>query len=126
MLENMDIEVKKTVPLWAANILIIAMFLGFMVRQDWRDDMVASQRIDRCHTVQEDATEVMKALNATLTEHRVAFSNLEATLSDLQRTLIAHNNTVADYNAEMRDMNRRTADLLERLEKLEKRLADRQ
>jgi chromosome segregation ATPase len=121
-LENMDIEVKKTVPLWACNILIIGMFLTYMIRQDNRDDMVAKQRIERCHMIQEDGIEVMKDLNTTLTEHRVAFNNLESTLGDLQHTLNAHNSAVADYSRQMAEMNSRTADLLERLEKLEEKL----
>jgi len=119
-LDPIAVEFKKTIPLWAANLVIVAMFLGYMIRQDWRDDLVAKQRIDRCHTIQEDATEVMKALNSTLTEHRLAFSDLENTLADLQSTLTAHNNAVTDYSRQMEAMNRQMGDLLERLERLEK------
>lgn len=65
------------------TLAIVGGFIWYLCRKDdmnleakKQDDLVARQRIEHCHAVQEDATLVMKRLNETLNNHDKAFTHL--------------------------------------------------
>lgn len=64
-------------------VLIVGGFLWYLCRKDdinlelkKQGDLVAQQRINHCHSVQEESTKVMDRLNTTLTNHDKAFTHL--------------------------------------------------
>jgi len=57
------------VPQWAGYLVIVALFLGYLVKTNERDDVVATQRIERCHSIQTESNEIMKELTSALVLH---------------------------------------------------------
>ena len=70
-------------PQWAAVILIVAGFLGYLMAKDQaeersaaREDIVTVQRIESCHSIQNESNEVMGRLYDYLAEHTKAMTAL--------------------------------------------------
>ena len=64
------------VPQWAGYLVIVALFLGYLIKMNDRDDVVAKQRIERCHSIQAESNEVMKELSQALVIHSQACSQM--------------------------------------------------
>jgi len=73
----------KKSPQHLVILAIVGGFLWYLFRKDSMEldakkqiDLVSKQRIDHCHSIQEDATRVMDRLNETLNNHDKAFAHL--------------------------------------------------
>jgi hypothetical protein len=91
---NLTISRLGSAPQWAANIVIVFAFLGYMHLQSSRGDTVADQRIKTCHDVQERGVDVMDRLTSVLVEYQhdcrnmtEAFERLERALQDQTRSM---------------------------------------
>ena len=80
--KTLILSLKKS-PKDIVNISMVLIFIWYIYQRDSHDmekakhvDRVAEQRIEHCHSVQEDATKVMDRLNTTLTNHDKAFTHL--------------------------------------------------
>jgi len=60
------------VPHWGGYLIIVALFLGYLVTANKRDDLVASQRIERCHGLQAESNEALRDLRDALLTNAVA------------------------------------------------------
>jgi len=110
--ETLDIGYKKTLPQWAMPLVIVALFLGYMIKKDAADlelaqrgDKVAEQRIEKCHYVQKQGIEVMKELRQTLMDHREAYSNMNNALIRLEALLTEYNRNVDSYHRQMAEVH---------------------
>ena len=95
--ENITSSLKKS-PQLVSLLLIVGGFIYYLIRHDEmqvksqeRDDLVAKQRIDRCHLNQARATEIMDKLNTSLNSQGNAFHELSVTLRDLRNVMSMHN-----------------------------------
>lgn len=82
IIKTLILSLKRS-PKDILNALIVLVFVWYLCQRDNYDmektkhiDRVAEQRIEHCHSVQEDATKVMDRLNTTLTNHDKAFTHL--------------------------------------------------
>lgn len=82
IIKSLILSLRKN-PQVLVNAVTIGAFLLYLCRKDSielekakQSDLVATQRIEHCHSVQEDATKVMDRLNNTLTNHDKAFTHL--------------------------------------------------
>jgi len=60
------------VPQWAGYLVIVALFLGYLIKSNERDDLVAAQRIERCHGLQAESNTALRELRDALTAHALA------------------------------------------------------
>jgi len=116
--ENITGSLKKS-PQLVSLLLIVGGFIYYLIRHDdmqlqsqMRDDMVAKQRIDRCHLNQARSTEIMDKLNTSLNSQGNAFHELSVTLRDLRHVMSVHNT--------------RMSLIIAKFEKLEERLKDKE
>ena len=116
----------KNSPHMITILLIVGAFLFYLIRHDEmgmknneRNELVAKQRIERCHDTQNDSTEIMKKLNDTLNKQGNSFHELSVTLSDLKAVVSMHNSKMGILLAEMTAM-------LKKLEDMEHRLNDKE
>ena len=114
--ENITSSLKKS-PQLVSLLLIVGGFIYYLIRHDEmqvksqeRDDLVAKQRIDRCHLNQARATEIMDKLNTSLNSQGNAFHELSVTLRDLRNIMSIHNTKMSL--------------IISKFEKLEKKLED--
>ena len=117
--ENLTESLKKS-PQMVTILIVVGAFLFYLYRHDElsskaqeREDLVAVQRIQRCHSIQEDSTAVMDKLNNTLNSQGNAFHELSVTLRDIKNIITSHNESMSAHN-------KRMAELLDRLERAEK------
>ena len=82
IIKTLLIGLKKS-PQSIVIILIVGGFLHYLHRHDSMElekvkmvDLVSEQRINHCHQVQEEATEVISKLDQTLINHDKAFTHL--------------------------------------------------
>jgi len=75
------------IPQWAGCLIIVALFLGYLVKQDGRDDMVAEQRITRCHDIQTESNAAMRELTQALILHREACAAMTSYNAEVLRRL---------------------------------------
>ena len=78
---------KNNVPLWAANIILVFGFLGYMEMDARRSDLVAEQRIKQCHAVQEESIEVMRSLRDSMVTYSVQCAGLGDAIQMLSRDM---------------------------------------
>ena len=116
--ENLTYSLKKS-PQLVSLLLIVGGFIYYLIRHDEmqvksqeRDDMVAKQRIDRCHLNQSRATEIMDKLNTSLNSQGHAFHELSVTLRDLRNVMSMHNTKMSV--------------IISKFEKLEEQLKERE
>jgi len=57
------------VPQWAGYLIIVALFLGYLIKSSERDDLVATQRIERCHGLQAESNMALRELRDALAVH---------------------------------------------------------
>lgn len=114
--ENITSSLKKS-PQLVSLLLIVGGFIYYLIRHDEmqvksqeRDDLVAKQRIDRCHLNQARATEIMDKLNTSLNSLGNAFHELSVTLRDLRNVMSMHNTKMSL--------------IISKFEKLEKKLEE--
>jgi uncharacterized coiled-coil protein SlyX len=114
--ENITSSLKKS-PQLVSLLLIVGGFIYYLIRHDEmqvksqeRDDLVAKQRIDRCHLNQARATEIMDKLNTSLNSQGNAFHELSVTLRDLRNVMSMHNTKMSL--------------IISKFEKLEKKLEE--
>lgn len=122
------LEGLKKSPKDILNALIVCLFVWYLVQRDTSDmekvkhvDLVAKQRIEHCHNIQEKSTDIMDKLNDTLVNHDKAFIELLYNLKEFKKALEI-NNTKLDNNSEKIDalFNKMTlleATILESIEK---------
>jgi len=72
-------------PQWAANIVIVFAFLGYMHSQDTREDKVAEQRIATCHAVQDRGVDVMDRLSVVMAEYQHDCESMRDSFDRLER-----------------------------------------
>ena len=60
------------VPQWAGYLVIVALFLGYLIKANERDDLVATQRIERCHGLQSESNAALRNLRDALVAHALA------------------------------------------------------
>jgi len=114
--ENITSSLKKS-PQLVSLLLIVGGFIYYLIRHDEmqvksqeRDDLVAKQRIDRCHLNQARATEIMDKLSTSLNSQGNAFHELSVTLRDLRNVMSMHNTKMSL--------------IISKFEKLEKKLEE--
>jgi len=114
--ENITSSLKKS-PQLVSLLLIVGGFIYYLIRHDEmqvksqeRDDLVAKQRIDRCHLNQARATEIMDKLNTSLNSQGNAFHELSVTLRELRNVMSMHNTKMSL--------------IISKFEKLEKKLEE--
>lgn len=78
---------KNNVPLWAANIILVFGFLGYMEMDARRGDLVADQRIKNCHAVQEEAIMVMRSLRDSMANYTAQCAGLGDAIETLSRDM---------------------------------------
>ena len=78
---------KNNVPLWAANIIIVFGFLGYMEIQTRRGDLVADQRIKHCHAVQEEGILVMRSLRDSMINYTAQCAGLSDAIETLSQDM---------------------------------------
>ena len=88
--ENLTSALKKS-PYLVAILAIISAFMFYIFRRDQlyvdmttKQDLVANQRIEHCHKVQDRATDIMDKLNTTLNSQHVSYTELNKQLIDLR------------------------------------------
>ena len=69
-------DMAKGAPGSLSNIMIVGMFVGFLVWTGNRDDVVSTQRIKECHSVQERSISVIEKANE-INERRVVADELQ-------------------------------------------------
>ena len=78
---------KNNVPLWAANIILVFGFLGYMEMQTRRSDLVADQRIKHCHAVQQEGIIVMRSLRDSMVNYTAQCAGLGDAIETLSRDM---------------------------------------
>lgn len=78
---------KNNVPLWAANIILVFGFLGYMEMDARRGDLVAEQRIKQCHAVQEESITVMRSLRDSMANYTAQCAGLGDAIDNLSQDL---------------------------------------
>ena len=95
--ENLSEGLKRS-PNLIALIVVVGCFLYYLYRHDQmkmqeasRDDLVAKQRIEQCHSIQHESNLVMDKLNTSLNNQGNAFRELTTAIRDLRVVMEAHN-----------------------------------
>ena len=93
-------------PQWAAVILIVGFFLTYlwqheqnMAKISRQNEIVAVQRIEQCHAIQERSLVVMDKISAAMREHDNTIRDLGELIRNLQ------------------DESKRTAEVLDRMDR---------
>lgn len=79
--------ISTNAPHWMVLLAIVASFLFYMEREGARADLVAHQRIETCHDVQERSITVMDQLNRTLGQHSETLNELRDEVQRIGRAL---------------------------------------
>ena len=92
-------------PQWAANIVIVMAFLGYMHIRDGRGDKVAEQRIATCHEVQERGVAVMDRLATVMSDYHHDCASMRESFDRLERALERQADSLDDLRMELKKNN---------------------
>jgi hypothetical protein len=86
--------IAKNAPHWAALLLLVLAFLLYMDRKDTQNDLVAEQRIESCHSIQRQTTDVLRELVKATKDAATADAMLNQQMSNHRDDLEAHANSL--------------------------------
>lgn len=119
--ENLTSALKRS-PYLVSILAIVAAFMFYIFRRDQlyvemasKQDLVASQRIEHCHEVQDRATNIMDKLNTTLNSQHISYTELNKQLIDLR-------NIINDQSKEMNILILKINQLIFEINKLTKEI----
>ena len=115
---NEFISALKKQPQLLFGIALVAIFLGYMDRAHKHDleksraeDMVAVQRIEQCHSIQEQSNVALIKLSTSLDSQKETFEDLSDAIKDLRASINDHDDRITRLLNELerhaRDMERR-------------------
>lgn len=73
----------KQTPSLFAMLAVVSAFLVYQERTSAREDLVAKQRIEQCHQVQESSIEVIGQLTEAMQTQAIAFKELSIRLESV-------------------------------------------
>ena len=73
-------KLAGSVPSLVINVLMVAIFLGYLVKMNERDDLVARQRIQECHDHQQRSVDVLEDVAIALKAQAIEFARLRDTV----------------------------------------------
>ena len=83
-------------PHWAALLAVVGGFLFYMDRGSAQADIVAKQRIESCHAIQVESTEMLEVLNKTLIDMQVSNALLIAEWGEMRHDIEQHEDRADD------------------------------
>jgi HD-GYP domain-containing protein (c-di-GMP phosphodiesterase class II) len=94
-------EVASKAPHWAALILVVVAFLFYMDRSARTQELLAEQRIETCHDVQEAANDVLAQLTAVLQKAASEDALMRAQMRSLEDTMQRHTEAIEHLAREL-------------------------
>ena len=112
------IESLKKQPQLIFSIALVATFLYYMDRRDAHqielvkaEDIVASQRIEQCHNVQQQSNEALSRLATSLDRQQATFEKLSDAIHELRNSINVHDRRIElllnELEAHSREMRMR-------------------
>ena len=112
------IDSLKKQPQLIFSIALVAVFLYYMDRRDAHqvemvkaEDIVAKQRIEQCHSVQQQSNEALARLSNSLDRQKETFERLSKAIEDLRHGINTHDTRLDRLLDELerhaRDMERK-------------------
>jgi predicted membrane chloride channel (bestrophin family) len=98
---NATSEVASKAPHWAALILVVVSFLFYMDRSTKTQELLAEQRIETCHDVQEAANDVLGRLTDVLQKAASEDALMRAQMRSLEDTMQRHTEAIENLVREM-------------------------
>jgi len=83
MPENLKVGIDnltKQAPTMVVFLLLVGLFLYYQEREKARGDLIARNRVEVCHRVQEDSIEAIKKLTEAMQLQAIAFNELSVRL----------------------------------------------
>jgi hypothetical protein len=93
--------VSSKAPHWAALIIVVSLFLVYMERNAMHAELLAEQRIETCHSVQEASNIVLTRLAEVLSEAAAEDALMRSQMNSLELTLIRHTDAIQELIREL-------------------------
>jgi hypothetical protein len=81
-------KLASSAPHLLVNLLIVLVFVGYLDSRDGREDLVATQRIQTCHSVSAQGVDAMLRMSTALNKQSEAFNSDRALTKQFQSRVI--------------------------------------